>query len=140
MPEQERLRFCVLTPRAAAVDRPVDGARVPTETGQVGLRPRGEPLLLAVEAGLVVLRDADGIALVATAGGLLESDGVTATLYTPFAATGATAEEVEAALDAALADPESELAARQRLEELEQHILQELGHGPPAAPGGHHGG
>ena len=53
--------------------QPVRAARVPTESGLVGLRPRGEPTVMAVEPGLVVLRLAEGLRFAATAGGLLES-------------------------------------------------------------------
>lgn len=143
MPRQACLHFQVLTPRAAAFEGDIDGARVPTETGQVGLRPGGEALVLAVEPGLVALRAGGRTQLVATAGGLLESGPWQVTLYTPFAAVGDTAPALEAALDAALTDPDSELAARQRLGELEQAILREVsGRTPPGASagGGHHGG
>jgi hypothetical protein len=54
-------------------------------------------------------------------------------LYTPFAVEGAVDTEVLAALDLALATPDSELSARRRLGELEQRIVQELRHRAPVA-------
>ena len=64
------------------MDREVARLRTPygvcspsTETGQAGLRPRGEPLLTVVEPGLILLRQGGGIRFAASAGGLLEFDG-----------------------------------------------------------------
>jgi F0F1-type ATP synthase epsilon subunit len=122
----EALRFVLRTPHTVVLDEPVRAVRVPTETGQVGLRPGGEPILLAVEPGLVLLRGAVGLRFVATAGGLLESGRERCTLYTPVAALGASDDEVLAALDRLLAAPDAELAARRQLGELEQRIVQEL--------------
>jgi F-type H+-transporting ATPase subunit epsilon len=148
MRERARLRLVVRTPRGDLVDAPVDAVRLPTETGQVGLRPGAEALRLAVEPGLVLVRSEGGPRLVATAGGLLEVEPARLTLYTPFAAVGDTAAALQDALDAALADPEGELAARLRLAGLEpsaagapgrrsveQRILRELGR-PGADLGG----
>lgn len=120
------LALTVRTPHGVVVEAQVFAARVPTETGQVGLRPRGEPLVLAVVPGLVVLRTAAGTGFVATGGGLLESSARSAVLYTPFAAQGDTAARVMDALAATFSAPDSELAARRRLDELEQRIVQEL--------------
>lgn len=122
----DRLRFAIRTPRGVVLDERLLSARVPAETGQVGLRPREEPLLLGVEPGLVVLRTEGGLRFAATAGGLLESDRERAVLYTPFAASGDTGEGVLAALDRALATPDRELAARRRIAELEKRIAQEV--------------
>src|SRR5262245_34316586 len=124
MIELERLRFVIRTPRDVVLDEHVRAARVPTESGQVGLRPREEPLALVVEAGLCVVHRESAVLLAATAGGLLEGDRETATLYTPFAVVGTRGDEVLAALDHALATPDSEIAARRRLGELEKHILE----------------
>jgi F0F1-type ATP synthase epsilon subunit len=129
----ERLRLLIRTPHETVLDAQVRGARVPTETGQVGLRPREEPLVLVVEPGLVILRMDGGVRFAATAGGLLESDRERAMLYTPFAVLGEVEPEVLAALDRALATPDSELSARRRLGELEQRIVQELRHRAPVA-------
>ncbi|HSB20579.1 MAG TPA: hypothetical protein VLD85_11265 [Anaeromyxobacteraceae bacterium] len=126
------LRAMVRTPHEVVLDLNVRSARFPTETGQVGVRPRGEPLVLAVEAGLILFR-AEGTRLAASAGGLLESDRERCTLYTPFAVVG-TEEEVLAALDRALATPDSELAARRSVGELERRILSELRDGRGAPP------
>lgn len=135
----ESLRFVIRTPHEITLEELVHSARVPTETGQVGLRPRGEPMLLVLEPGLILLKADDVIRFAATAGGLFESDREQATLYTPFAVVGENGDEVIAALDQALATPDSELAARRRLGELEERIVEELRHGPPVARtrGGH---
>lgn len=132
------LVFVVRTPREVVFEGPVRSARVPAPTGQVGLRPSGEPMMLAVEPGLVVIGAAEGQRYAATAGGLLEAGRERATLFTPFAVVDARAEAVLEALDAALATPNSELSARRRLGELEQRIVQELRHRPaPGARRGH---
>jgi F0F1-type ATP synthase epsilon subunit len=122
----ERLRFVLRTPHQVVHDGPLRAARVPAATGQVGLRPRCEPLILAVEPGLVLLRREGGLAFAGTAGGLLETDGETCTLYTPFAVVGDEADGVLSALDRALATPDTELSARRQLGELEQRIAREL--------------
>ena len=129
------LDFVIRTPHQVAYEAQVSSARVPTESGQVGLRAREEPLVLVVEPGLVVLRLDRRLEFAATAGGLLEADRATAILYTPFATTGALEDEVLAALDRALATPDSELAARRKLAELEQHIVQQLRSRPPRLRG-----
>lgn len=121
------LRVIVRTPHGVVVDEPVRSARVPTTTGQVGLRPRGEPLSLVVESGLLVLRThGPAVRFVSTAGGLLEADRARCTIFTPFAATGDDDDEVLAALERALAAPSGELVARRRLGELERRIANEL--------------
>jgi F0F1-type ATP synthase epsilon subunit len=130
----EGLRLVLRTPHEVVFDEAVRGARVPTQTGQVGLRPRGEPLVLVVEPGLVLLHD-DGIdRFAATAGGLLESGRERCTLYTPAAVVGPSGDEVLEALDRLLSAPDRELAARRQLVELEQRILQELRQGPRGLP------
>lgn len=129
----ERLRFVIRTPHETVFDEHVRAARVPAETGQVGLRPRIEPFVLVVEPGLVILRKDDGIGFAATAGGLLDSGCEESVLYTPFAVVGGLDIDVLAALDRAFVAPDGELAARRRLGELEQRILQEIRHRPPVA-------
>lgn len=135
----EGLRLVIRTPYEVVLDRGVRSARVPTETGQAGLRPRSEPLLTAVEPGLVLVHGDEGTSFAATAGGLLESGPDRATLLTPFAVVGRRPEEVLAELDRMLATPNGELAARRRLGELEERIVQELRHQPtrPRARGRH---
>lgn len=126
-----RLQLIVRTPREVAVDEPVDAARVPTETGQVGLRPRQEPLALVVEPGLIVYRVGAAPRFAATAGGLLAGDRERAVLFTPFAVAGANDAEVLDALDRAMAVPDSDIAARRRLGELQERILGELSYRRP---------
>lgn len=126
----DRLRLVIRTPHEVVFDARVRSARVPTATGQVGLRPRGEPLILVVEPGLVLVRTDASVRFAATAGGLLDGDRDTSVLYTPFAVVGDAEGDVLAALDRALAAPDSELALRRRLGELEQRIVHELRHRP----------
>lgn len=127
------LRLVIRTPQGIVFDRLVRSARLPTETGQAGLRPREEPILLAVEPGLVLLSVDRILHFAATAGGLLEGDREGAVIYTPFAVVGDNADDVLSALEEAVAVPGSELAARRRLAELEERIAQELRQGPPGA-------
>ncbi len=122
----ERLRLSIRTPHEVVVDAEVDSARVPTASGQVGLRPRQEPFIAVVEPGLVLLDAGGERRFAATAGGLLRTDRATAVLATPFAVTGPDGESVLRALDEAFAIPDSELATRRRLAELEQRIVAEL--------------
>jgi F0F1-type ATP synthase epsilon subunit len=137
----ERLRFVVLTPHQAVFDEGVDSARVPTKTGQVGLRPRGEPFMTAVEPGLVLLTTGGVRRFAATAGGLLEGDRARSVLYTPFAVIGDEPEAVLAALEEALAVPNSEMDARRKLGELEDRIAEQLreGRSKPIRTGADHG-
>lgn len=125
---REYLQFLIRTPRDTAYDTRVRGLRVPTASGQVGIRRGAEPLLLVVEPGLIVIHAADADRFAASAGGLFECDVQRCVLYTPFAVTGAQDADVLAALDRALATPDGELAARHRLDELEQQIVRELAH------------
>ena len=125
------LHFAVRTPLTEPFAENVASVRLPTVDGQVGLRPRGEAMVLAVEPGLIVVRGgAEGgetdLAFIATAGGLLESGRTQAVLLTPLAAVGGSEDEMLAALDRMRAAPDSALLARHRLEELEQRILHEL--------------
>ncbi len=48
---REQLHVVIRTPRETVIEQDVVAIRVPTQTGQVGLRPRGEPNVLAVEVG-----------------------------------------------------------------------------------------
>jgi F0F1-type ATP synthase epsilon subunit len=127
----EGLQLVIRTPYEVVFDQRVRSARVPTESGQVGLRPRQEPLLLAVEPGLILLSLSEGLRFAASAGGLFEGGRERAVLYTPFAVVSEQEQEVLAALDRALATPDSEIAARRRLGELEERIVEELRHRPP---------
>lgn len=127
------LHFIIRTPHEAVLDAVVTAARVPTRTGQVGLRPREEPFVCVVEPGLLLVRQDGATRFAATAGGLLENREHRAVLYTPFAVLGDVGADVLAALDEALATPDSELSARRQLGELEQRIIQELHDDPTIA-------
>ena len=134
MPESSvgGLLLRILTPRGVVFERRVRSIRVPTETGQVGLRPGGEPSVLAVEPGLILLQTADETRFVGSAGGLLESARRQCSLYTPFAVEDTSPAPVLHALEAALETPNSELEARKALGELEQQILREVRERTPA--------
>ena len=122
----ERLRLVIRTPHEVVFDEGVDSARFPSDTGQVGVRPRGEPFRTSVEPGLILLRTGDEVRFAASAGGLFDGDRELGVLYTPFAVTGAEPDEVLEEMDRALAMPDSEIAARRRLGELEERIIEEL--------------
>lgn len=123
-------RFVVRTPHEVVLDTTARSVRVLTESGHVGLRPRIEPMVLPIEAGLVLVRADEGVMLVGSAGGLLSSDGHEATLFTPLGVVGSDSAVIQRALNDALAAPDSELAARARLGKLEGRILTELRRGP----------
>jgi F0F1-type ATP synthase epsilon subunit len=126
---ESQLILVVRTPRDVVLERGVWSVRVPTETGQVGLRPRVEALVLAVEAGLVLVRRGEKDEYVGTAGGLLRCDGTTASLLTPLAVAGDDVDAVIDALDDALAEPSVELEGRAALERLQASIVRQLREG-----------
>lgn len=120
------LHLVLRTPQTIVLEADITSLRVPTETGQVGLRPRSEASILAVEPGLVLFRVGDQLHYAGTAGGLLRCDGRKAVLLTPIAVAGDEPEAVLTALDAALALPDAEREARATLERLEKNIVREL--------------
>ena len=120
------LKLIVRTPREVVLDLDVSSLRVPTESGQVGVRPRVEALVLAVEPGLVLVRQEDAVRFIGTAGGLLRCDGERASLLTPLAVVGTDEDDILAALEQALAQPNIELEARAMLNRLQSSILREL--------------
>jgi F0F1-type ATP synthase epsilon subunit len=122
----ETLRLVVRTPQGGVLDQPVTSLRLPSDTGQVGLRPRSEPAVLLVEPGLVLAATTGGLRFVATAGGLLRCDGEEAVLLTPLAVAGESAEAVRTELAEALGTPRVDLELRGVLQRLETGILQEL--------------
>lgn len=123
------LKLVVRTPRDIVLELSVSSIRVPTETGQVGVRPRAEPLVLAVEPGLVLVRLDETYKYVGTAGGLLRCDGARASLLTPLAVGGDKEDVVMDALEEALAQPSVEMEARAALGRLQSSILRELREG-----------
>ena len=128
----ETLELVIHTPSRTVVQSHVRSARIPTESGQMGLRRGTEPMVTVVEPGLCIVRSDVGTRFLATAGGLLEVVRERAVIYTPFFALGEAGEQVLRELDRALELPNGDLAARQRLGELEQHIVQELREHPSA--------
>ena len=99
---------------------------MPTQTGQVGLRPRSESTILAIEAGLILMRERDHFQYAGTAGGLLRCDGLLATLLTPLAVTGDDPDAVVAELDRILAIPSEESEIRKALARIELRIREEV--------------
>jgi F0F1-type ATP synthase epsilon subunit len=91
-------------------------------------------MVLALEPGLLVLRDRDTTRFAATAGGLAESDRERCTIYTPFATVGGSEEKMERALEQLLSTPPAEMVARKRLEELEHRVVEELTRPAGAGP------
>ena len=128
------LRFIVRTPHEVVFDGEVRSVRVLTDTGQVGVRPRMEPLVLPVEAGLVLVHTDDHVAFVGSAGGVLASDGTQVTLFTPLGVVGADPTAIRGALDRAFAEPGSEFAVRAKLGKLEGRIVAELHRQPGERP------
>ena len=128
------LRFVVRTPHEVAFDAWITSARLCTETGQVGLRRRMEPIVIPVEPGLLVLRAKGVVTFVGSAGGVLASDGRQATLFTPLAVVGNEAAAVQQAIDRALAEPDSEMAVRVTFGRLEGRILTQLRRRPGEPP------
>jgi F0F1-type ATP synthase epsilon subunit len=126
---EQRIQFTVRTPREVVLELDVSSLRVPTESGQVGVRPRIEALVVAVEPGLVLVRQDSSYRLVGTAGGLLRCDGERANLLTPLAVVGTDANELLTVLEHALAQPNVELKARAILNRLQSNILRELRQG-----------
>jgi F0F1-type ATP synthase epsilon subunit len=123
---EEVLRLLVRTPQGDVIDEEVTSLRVPSDTGQVGLRPRSEASALVLEPGLVLAATERGSRFIATAGGLLRSDGKRVVLLTPVAVVGENAEAVTTELDEALAKPSADRMLRGVLQRLETGILHEL--------------
>jgi F0F1-type ATP synthase epsilon subunit len=123
---ERRLHIIVRTQHEVVFEADATALRVPTASGQVGLRPGAEATLLAVEAGLILVHTAGRVRYIGSAGGLLSCDGVTATLLTPLAVVGDDAPTMLAKLERALAEPSEEMRARATLGQLEGEIVHEL--------------
>jgi F0F1-type ATP synthase epsilon subunit len=130
----DTLALVVRTPQAVVAELAAVSLRVPADSGQVGLRPRSEPTVLALEPGLVLVRTPQGLRFLATAGGLLRCDGRRAVLLTPVAVVGEDASAVRGGLEAALAAPGPDRELREAIERLETGILRELRGGLGARP------
>jgi F0F1-type ATP synthase epsilon subunit len=126
---EQRLHLTIRTPHEVVFEACATSLRVPTESGQVGLRPRSEATLLAVETGLVLVATEAGTHFVGTAGGLLSCDGLTATLLTPLAVAGDDEPTILEALEHTLQVPREEMRARETLVRLEGEILDEIRRG-----------
>jgi len=136
---ERTLQLIVRTPQGCVFDEGLTSLRVPTDTGQVGLRARSETAAMVVEPGLVLATSSNGLRFVATAGGLLHCDGRQATLLTPLAVVGDSATAVESELAQAMAVPRADLEVRSALQRLETGILQELRRSMSAAEAGKRG-
>jgi F0F1-type ATP synthase epsilon subunit len=126
MADERTLHVDVCTPRESVASLDVHSLRVPSDTGQVGLRPRSEPGVLAIEPGLILASALDGLVFIATAGGLLRCDGQRAVVITPVAVAGRDAHAVRERLEEAMTTPRAELELRLAIERLETGILREL--------------
>jgi F0F1-type ATP synthase epsilon subunit len=126
MNDERTLMISIRTPNSSVFEGEGVSLRVPTQTGQVGLRPRSEPNVLAVEPGLVVLKTQDATRYAGTAGGLLHIDGQSAVLLTPIAVVGDDIQSVSDQLDALMAVPSEEMEVRRNLNRLETRMMQEL--------------
>lgn len=122
------LHLVIRTPRDIVLEADVISIRVPTETGQVGLRRGCEPTVLAVEPGLILARLRDRTRFAGTAGGLLRCDGRLASLLTPVGVIGDELNAVLEELDRTLSAPNTEQEVRAMLKRLEKNILEELQH------------
>jgi F0F1-type ATP synthase epsilon subunit len=120
------LHMTIRTQHEVVLETDASALRVPTESGQVGLRPRAEATLLAVEAGLMLVCTKTGMRFVGTAGGLLSCDGTTATLLTPLAVVGDDEQSILDELERVLQEPSEEMQARAALGKLEGEILGEM--------------
>jgi len=123
---ERSLELVVRTPHEVVFEAAVESLRVPTDSGQVGLRPGAEPTVLPLEPGLVLAESSASLRYLATAGGLLRCDGRRAIVLTPIAVVGGDAASVRRRLDEALAEPSAELALRRAIDRLEAGILREL--------------
>jgi F0F1-type ATP synthase epsilon subunit len=129
----ETLRLVVRTPQGSVFDERLTSLRTPTDTGQVGLRPRSEAAAFVVEPGLILAASGTRLRFIATAGGLLRCDGQQAILLSPLAVVGESAESVRTELEALLSIPRADLELRAVLQRLETGILREVRRGasPP---------
>ncbi|MCM2372545.1 F0F1 ATP synthase subunit epsilon [Aporhodopirellula aestuarii] len=123
---QHTLHVIIRTPREVVAEMAVVSMRVPTQSGQVGVRPRGEANVLAIEPGLISFRLDRGMRYAGTAGGLLHASGDSASLLTPIAVVADDVDSVSRALDELLDSPSEEMDVRRAMGRLESRILQEL--------------
>jgi len=124
--DRSHLHVVVRTPREVVAELDVLSLRVPTDTGQVGVRPRAESTVIPVEPGLVLAHTTTGMRVLGTAGGLLRTQAHEAVLLTPVAVVGDDAATVMAAMDATLAAPDPERELRRAIERLERGLLPEV--------------
>src|SRR5579872_5719906 len=124
--EGRQLRLIIQTPRGEIFASQVAAVRFPTQTGDVGLHAGHEPLLLAVEPGLVLARADGKTHFIGTPGGILQSDGQLVRLLTPTAVLGESSTQASAAVKEMQAAPDAEMQARARLNRLESSIVAQL--------------
>ena len=120
------LQVIVRTPVGEVIKTDAHSVRVSTETGQVGLRPKMERLILAVEPGLMLVHRTDSTLFVGAAGGLVTCDGHVARLLTPLAVSGTDEPTVMAELTKQLQQPSAELEVRKTINNIQSNILNEL--------------
>lgn len=120
------IRLIVQTPSGVQVDELVQSARVVTESGHVGVRPRMETQILAIEPGLVLARLPESMLYIGTAGGLMMCDGTTISVSTPLAVFADDEVKVIEELGRTLQKPSRELEVRNTIDRLQTSILNEL--------------
>ena len=120
------LQVVIRTPQSVVVETDADSVRVLSETGHVGLRPRMEHIILALEPGLALVHRNESILFVGTVGGLLTCDGVIVTILTPLAVAGKNEETVLRELQIQLDQPMTEMEVRNTINSIQTNILNEL--------------
>jgi F0F1-type ATP synthase epsilon subunit len=119
----DALELVVRTPHTEVLRSSVCSLRLPTETGSVGIFPRAERTVIAIEPGLVVARRPVGRLLVATAGGLLRVEAHSATLLSAIAVVGKDPDGVRAVLTDLMTEPSAETELRRRIDALERGLM-----------------
>jgi F0F1-type ATP synthase epsilon subunit len=130
MDESIDIQLVIRTPHEVILEKSTRSVRVLTETGHVGLRPRTEPSVIAVEPGIIYVHSATDPqadeTFIGTAGGLMICDHNRATLLTPLAMVGDSETSIVEQLNELMQRPNSEMEARAALSKLEGHILTEI--------------
>ncbi len=122
----QSLQLIVKTPQSVVIDTEASSIRVLTETGHVGIRPRMEDVILAIEAGLVIMNRDDTPLFLGTAGGLLTCERSVVTILTPLAVSETSEEAVMRELQNQLERPSAELEVRTTINNIQTGILSEL--------------
>jgi len=124
------LQFSVVAPDRTVVDEPVESLIAPGVAGYLGVMPNHEPMILALQAGLVEYCDpAKQRRYVAIGGGFMEITGDKVTVLADSAehASEIDIREAEEALEAAraaLRGEESRMGSEEATRELERQMAR----------------